>query len=269
MQLSVMKTVGWTVLVHGAVTVGAIATIISMQRIQLQKPSLWAESPQQMEQQEALRLDLLSKVPHFGFDNMVANWAFLNFLQYDGDSEARQKTGYAIAPKYFDLLTQRDPRFIDSYMFMSGSVSHQLGQPKLSLEYMQRGMDTLLPKNTPKAFVVWRIASLDQLLLVGDVPGAVRSLEMAGQFADATEEFKDLAPVFQGSAAYLRKHPDSKIVRLQSWATVYEQAKALGDRKTQERAKQEIFALGGIEKVDEKGNSFFTLPQKQTQAPTP
>jgi hypothetical protein len=244
--------------------IGAIATIISMQRVQLQKPSLWMESPQQAEQQEAVRLDLLRKVPSFGFDNMVANWAFLQFVQYDGDSEAREKTGYTIAPKYFDLLTQRDPRFIDSYLFLSGSVSYQLGQPKLTLEYMQRGMDTLTPKMTPKAFVVWRMASLDQLLLVGDIPGTVRSLEMAGQFAGTTEEYKDLAPVFTQSAAFLKQNPDSRLIRLQSWATVYEQAKLVGDRKTQERAKQEIFALGGVERVDEQGNTFFTLPAKKT-----
>ncbi|MCY7273270.1 MAG: hypothetical protein LH702_05865, partial [Phormidesmis sp. CAN_BIN44] len=130
---------------HIAIAGAAIAGIIAMQRIQLNKRSLWVENPQQAEQQETLRLDLLQKAPTFGFDNMVANWAFLNFLQYYGDDEARKQTGYSLSPQYFDLITQRDPRFVDSYLFLSGTLSYQLGEPTRSLEYLKRGTDALSP----------------------------------------------------------------------------------------------------------------------------
>lgn len=264
MEISRAKTLTpwWTVLCHTLIAGSAIAAIVAMQKTQLQKPSLWVEHPQQAERQEALRLNLLSQMPSFGFDNMIANWTFLNFLQYYGDTPAREKTGFGLSPKYFDILTRRDPRFVDTYIFLSGTLSHQLGQPKLTLEYMQRGMNALSPEMNPKAFALWRMAALDQLLLLGDVPGTVRSLEMASKQAGATQEFKDLAPIFQASADFLRKNPDSRLVRLQSWSAVYQQAQAIADQKTQERARLEILALGGVEKVDEQGNTYFTLPAK-------
>jgi hypothetical protein len=264
---------GITIGLQAAIALAAIAGIISMQRTQLQKPSLWVENPTQAQKQESLRLDLLSKAPSFGFDNLIADWAFLNFLQYYGDEEARSQTDYSLSPKYFDIVTQRDPRFADTYLFLSGTVSHQIGQPEQALTLMQRGMKALSPQITPKAFVVWRFAALDQLLLLGDVPGAIQSLEMAADWSAKTQEYRNLAPVFAGSATFLKTDPDSKLIRFQAWAAVYMQAGAMGDLKTQARAKQEILALGGVEKVDEKGRPIFTLPQaaqtpkKQTETP--
>ncbi|WP_202924856.1 hypothetical protein [Myxacorys almedinensis] len=246
--------------VEGAIALAAIAGIISMQRTQLQKPSLWVESPTQAEQQESIRLSLLSKSPSFGFENLIADWAFLNFLQYYGDEAARSQAGYGLTPKYFDIVTQRDPRFAETYLFLSGTLSHQLGQPEQALTLMQRGMAALSPQMTPKAFTVWRFAALDQLLLLGDVPGAVQSLEMAAAWSGETEEYQAIAPVFRETAAFLKTNPDSKLVRFQAWTTVFAQAGAIGDRKTQARARQEILALGGIEKADEQGQPFFTLP---------
>lgn len=269
MELSIKSAAkSWiTILLHCAIGGSAIAGVVSMQRTQLQKPTLWAESPKQAEQQEAMRLEVLGKTPSFGFDNMVSDWAFLNFLQYYGDEEARSQTGYSLSPKYFDIITQRDPRFADSYLFLSGTLSHQLGQPEQALKLMQRGMNALSPQMTPKAFVVWRFAALDQLLLLGDTPGAIHSLEMAAKWSAQTQEYRDVAPIFYRTASFLKTEPDSKVVRFQAWATVYGQAASIGDRKTQARAKREILALGAVEKIDEKGQHVFTLAKSAQPSP--
>jgi hypothetical protein len=271
MELSIKSAAkSWiTILLHCAIALPAIAGVVSMQRTQLQKPALWAESTKQAEQQEAMRLDLLGKTPSFGFDNLVADWAFLNFLTYYGDEEARSQTGYSLSPKYFDIITQRDPRFADSYLFLSGTLSHQLGQPEQALKLMQRGMNALSPQMTPKAFVVWRFAALDQLLLLGDTSGAIHSLEIAANWSAQTQEYRDFAPIFYGTANFLKTEPDSKVVRFQAWAAVYGQAAAIGDRKTQARAKQEILALGAVEKIDEKGQHVFTLAKSAQPSPKP
>jgi hypothetical protein len=55
-------------------------------------------------QSEKLRLNLLRQLPTFGFDNLVSNWIFINFLQYFGDDEARKKTGYSLSPEYFEVI---------------------------------------------------------------------------------------------------------------------------------------------------------------------
>ena len=40
---------------------------------------------------------MLKNLPSFGFDNLIADWTFLKFLQYFGDDEARDVTGYDLA----------------------------------------------------------------------------------------------------------------------------------------------------------------------------
>ena len=254
---------------HFAIAGSAISGIIAMQRLQLNKRSLWIENPQQAEQQETLRLDLLQKTPTFGFDNMIANWAFLNFLQYYGDDEARKQTGYSLSPQYFDLITQRDPRFVDSYLFLSGTLSYQLGEPTRSLEYLKRGTDALSPQNHPRAFTVWRYAALDQLLLLGDTPSAIHSLEMASKWANEVPDYREAGSIFQETANFLKTDPDSRLVRFQAWGSVYQQAEAMNDRQTQTRAKQEILNLGGVEKVDAQGRHFFAFSQPKKPPLTP
>ncbi|MGQ9872787.1 tetratricopeptide repeat protein [Leptodesmis sp.] len=239
-------------LVTGTIAVAALAGVVWMQRSQLDRPSQWVENPKQAERQEALRLALLKQSPSFGFDNVLADWTFLNFLQYFGDDPAREKTGFSLSPQYFDIITQLDPRFVEAYLFLSGSISYQLGQPELAISLMQRGTKTLSPHINPKAFQVWRFMSLDQLLLLGDIPGAIHSLQMAAKWVEGTP-YAEYALLFEQTADFLKKDPNSKPVRIASWATIYQQAAAIGDKQTQERAKQQIEALGGkISVVDGK-----------------
>ncbi|MBF2028887.1 MAG: hypothetical protein IGS48_19355 [Oscillatoriales cyanobacterium C42_A2020_001] len=246
-----------------AIAVVALLGVIALQRARLQQPSLWLEDPIQAGEQEKFRLELLKQMPSFGFDNLFANWVFLNFLQYYGDDEARAKTGYGLSPEYFDIVTQRDPRFAGAYIFLSNSVSHQAGKPELAVAMMQRGTNALSPQIDPLAFQVWRFMSLDQLLLLGDIPGSVRSLEMAAKWVEGTP-YAELNLVFRQTAEFLRQDPNSKPVRVSAWAAIYQQAAAVGDQQTQERAKREIVALGG--KIFEKDGKLVVQPPPSASA---
>jgi hypothetical protein len=253
---------GWSRVVQGAIALVAIAGIITMQKGQLQRPSLNQETPQQAERRESLRLGVVKRLPNLGFNNMAANWAFLNFLQYYGDDAARQQTGYTLLPQYFDVITQRDPRFVDIYLFLTGSLSYQLGQPQLSAAYIKRGTDALSPPMHPRAFTLWRFLGLDQLLLTGDIPGAIHSHQMAAAWA-ADSSDPEVQKVAQGlglTAKFLATDAEHRGVRFQAWSTIFAQAAALNDVKTQERAKQEILTLGGVQQEDQEGRIFFTLP---------
>lgn len=263
---------GWiSTLVAGAIAVATLTGIVWMQRSQLNRPSQWLENPQQAEQQEALRLNLVKQVPSFGFDNVIADWTFLNFLQYFGDTPAREKTGFSLSPKYFDVITRLDPRFVETYMFLSGSISYQLGEPELAISLMKRGTESLSPQINPRAFQVWRFMSLDQLLLLGDVPGAIHSLQMAAKWVEGTP-YAEYGPLFNQTAAFLKKDPNSKPIRIASWATIYQQAVAIGDKRTQERAKQQIAALGGSISVKDGKlviTNSSTTPAKNTSGEKP
>jgi hypothetical protein len=249
-------------LIPGAIALAAFVGVIAIQRSQLDRSFAGTIDPQQAEAQEAWRLKLLKQMPAFGFDNLVADWTFLNFLQYSGDTPAREQTGYSLGEPYFDLITQRDPRFVGVYLFLSGTVSHQLAKPERAIEFMDRGTAALSPQIDPKAFQVWRFKGLDQLLLVGDVPGAIQSHEMAAKWVVGTLD-RDFEPLFRQTANFLRRDPNSQLVRFQAWTAVYAQAVAVRDQKTIQRAETEIINLGGQKRLDAQGQVEFFLPKPQ------
>lgn len=246
-------------LLGSVIAIASLTGVVFIQRSQLTRPSLWSSDPKQAEQQEAVKLRLLKQLPTFGFKNLVADWTFLNFLHYYGDNEVRAKTGYALSSQYFDIITRLDPRFVDIYLFLSGSISYQLGEPRVAVQFMDRGTAALSPQITPKAFQVWRFKGLDQLLLLGDVPGSIHSHEMAAKWVQGTP-YQALAPLFEQTAAFLRRDPNSVPVRFQAWLSIYYQAAAVRDKTTQERAKQEILALGGQMSLKD-GEVVFALPK--------
>jgi len=251
-----------------AIAVAALVGVIQMQRTQLARPSMWVTNPKVAEEQEATRLRFLQKLPTFGFNNLLADWVFLNFLQYDGDMDVRRQTGYGLSPAYFDIITRLDPRFLGIYLFLSGSVSYQAGQPEAAIQLMKRGTEALSPKINPLSFQIWRLMGIDQLILLGDIPGSIHSHEMAAQWVQGTP-YQKLTPVFQQAADFLRTDPNSVLVRLQAWTDVYAQALAFKDQDTQARAKREIAALGG-ELVEKEGRIGFVLkePIQQKTLPT-
>jgi hypothetical protein len=245
--------------INVGIAITALVIIISLQRNQIDRARQSSLNPQQDEQQKALQLQLLKRLPTFGFDNLIADWAFLDFLQYFGDVEARNVTGYQLHDDYFDLITQRDPRFVDVYPFLSTAVSFYLGKPELAVKYMDRGTNALSPKIDPDSYLIWRYKALDQLLLLGDVPGAIQSIEMSAKWVEGTPD-QEYAPLFQQTADFLKTDPDSKMVRFQSWIAVYYGAV---DQKVQERAKQEIVKLGGDIRQDQKGEIYFVPPESE------
>ncbi|NJN49204.1 MAG: hypothetical protein HC805_04730 [Alkalinema sp. RL_2_19] len=99
--------------------IGAVSGITLMQRQRVLQGAVNVPSPEQQAQQENLYIQSLNSLPSqgFGFNNVIADWTFLRFLQYVGDDQARQATGYAVAPGFFDVITKRDPRFLEPYIF--------------------------------------------------------------------------------------------------------------------------------------------------------
>ncbi|NEQ40227.1 MAG: hypothetical protein F6K40_29875 [Okeania sp. SIO3I5] len=208
------------------------------------------------EQKKALQLNLLKASPTFGFDNLIADWVFLQFLQYFGDDAARNETGFSLSEDYFDIITRLDPRWVDIYLFLSNSLSIYEAKPKVAIEYMTRGTNVLSPEIDPKAWQVWRFKGMDQLLLAGDIPGAIRSHEMAAEWTDNTS-YQEFSSLFRNTAEFLKTDPDSKLIKFNAWLWVYYQTR---DSRVQERAQQEIIKLGGKVEITETGEKRFVLP---------
>ena len=223
-------------------------------------PAISAASFKQSEQQEALRLKMLKALPTFGFDNLVADWTFLKFLQYFGDDEARDITGYGLSPDYFDIITRRDPRRVEIYPFLSVAISFYQAKPEIAVQLMERGTNALSAQIDPQAWTVWRNKGLDELLLLGDIPESIRSHEMAADWVEKTPEGKQLAPIFRNTAEFLRRDPDSVQVRFMSWSSVYAQTK---DKFVRSRAREALVKLGAQVRKDKDGKESFILPARK------
>jgi len=266
-----------SLLVNGVIGLAALAGVVTMQSsrqlggmspvgVPGQKPlsgmsaTSFKQAAQQEAQQEALRLRMLKNLPSFGFDNLIADWTFIKFLQYFGDDEAREVTGYNLGQDYFDIVTQRDPRWVDIYLFLSTAISFYQGKPETAVNLMERGTRALSPQIHPQAWIVWRTKGLDELLLLGDIPDSIRSHQMAAHWVEETPEGPNLAPIFRATAEYLRRDPDSVPVRFTAWSTVYAQTT---DKLVRQRAKQALVKLGAQVQKDKNGKESFILPPRK------
>ncbi|WP_159786799.1 hypothetical protein [Sodalinema gerasimenkoae] len=213
--------------------------------------------PVQEEQRLELQLAVLEQLPSFGFDNAIASWTFLQYLQYFGDEAARDITGCRLNATYLDQVTQRDPRFFTPYMFIPGGVSYCQGEPLKSLELLERGLDAITPEVHDNVFVLALLKALDRFLLLGDVPGAINAYERAADLAAATETYADFAPYYRQTAQWLRDNPDSLQARFIGWQDVYFNAT---DETVRERAIAELEALGAEVIRQEDGSIEFRPP---------
>lgn len=262
-----------SLLVSGVIATAALASVITIQSNQQlggiraietegrkPLPTMSATDFKQSEQQEKLRLKMLKALPSFGFDNLVADWTFLKFLQYFGDDEAREITGYNLSPDYFDIITGRDPRRVEIYPFLSVAVSFYQAKPEIAVQLMERGTSALSPQIDPQAWTVWRNKGLDELLLLGDIPESIRSHEMAAEWVEKTPQGPKLAPIFRATADFLRRDPDSIQVRFVAWSAVYAQTK---DKFVRQRAKEALVKLGAQVQKDKDGKESFILPARK------
>jgi hypothetical protein len=258
--------------------IGALTGLVLMQRQRLAAQRSIALLPQQQDQQEAIYMKSLRRLPTqgFGFNNLIADGVFLRFLQYIGDTDVRSVAGYGAAPDYFELITQRDPRFIQTYVFGVGTLSYDLGMPEESIKLLDRGIAATDPKKHPDAASLWGLKALDQLLLVGDSAAAAQSYAMAADWAKQSSDpgWWEQVDNFQRTSVFLQTDPNSAQVRFWSWSSVFAQAQVTKNLKTQARARQELLAMGAIEGKNKEGEVVFLPPAppplpKPTASPTP
>ena len=204
--------------------IGAIALLqIPQLQLQLHKSqTATVEQLQRETQAEQTRLSLLKALPGFGFNNLIADWTFLNFLQYFGDNAARSKTDYRLSPDYFDVILSRNPNFLAAYTYASTSIALYAGQPERSIALLKRALQSLKPNLPPGSFYAWRQLGIDQLLFLGDAQGARQSFTTAADWARRSGIAGSLAiaEVSQQTADFLSRNPTSKTAQISAWTMV-------------------------------------------------
>lgn len=237
-------------------------TLLQREKLQslTQKSVVTLEEVQRQEQQTQTRLEVLQNLPSIGFDNLIADWAFLQFLQYFGDREARNKVGYTLSSEFFEIIVNRNPHLIESYSFISSSVSVYSGQPEKAIALMEEGLKSLSPETDPEGYMVWRYKGIDELLFLNKPEEARRSFEKAAEWASLFSDSKsqNIARISRQTAQFLAKNSDSKQAQVSAWLMVLSNAP---DQPTRELAISRIQNLGGKVSITPQGEVKIKLPE--------
>ncbi|MBE9200772.1 MULTISPECIES: hypothetical protein [unclassified Nodularia (in: cyanobacteria)] len=211
---------------------------------------------------ETTRLNFLKKMPSFGYGNLISNWVYLDYLQYFGDDESREKTGYRLTPEYLEIVLERDPRFLAAYLSLSTGASIYAGMPERSVEIMDQGLESLSPWVPQRSYYVWRYKGIDELLFLGDTKSSEQSFATAAKWASnfSDQESQTIAGISQQTSLFLSKNPNSKNAQISAWVMVLNNQ---FDEKVTERAIREIEALGGKVTSTPEGNMISFPPSDE------
>ena len=210
-------------------------------------------------EQEVEQIKVMAKMPSLGFRNTLANYAFLQFLQYFGD-DARQDVSYRNSAEYFSTVIRHDPYFRKFYVFLSGSSTLYAGMPEETVKIMSEGLASIGKERPADSYYIWRYKGTDELLFLNDGKAAQASFEMAADWALRTpgEEAKTIAEISQQTASFLAENPDSKAAQITAWGSILTTAL---DTRTRNRAIKEIRELGGDVVLTEDGQTQITLSE--------
>ncbi|MEH2415789.1 hypothetical protein [Nostoc sp.] len=232
-----------------------------LQKLINSKQSASLETLEKEIKSENLRLNFLQKMPSFGYDNFIADLVYLNFSQYFGDDEVRDKTGYSLSPEYFEVILEHDPRFLPAYRSLSISTSLYAAMPERAIALSEKGLKSLSPSVPEKSYYVWRYKGTDELLFLGNAQAAQQSFataaNWASNFSDAESQL--IANSSQRTAKFLSQNPHSKYAQISSWGMVLNYQV---DERTRKRAIRQIEALGGKVITTPEGTHKIIFPPK-------
>ncbi len=239
----------------------ALIQLPQLQKLINSKQSASLETLEKEIKSENIRLTFLKEMPSFGYNNLLADLVYLNFLQYFGDDEVRDKTGYSLSPEYFEVILERDPRFLAAYRSLSVSTSLYAAMPERAIALSEKGLKSLSPWVPEKSYYVWRYKGVDELLFLGNAKAAQQSFattaNWASNFSDAESQL--IANASQRTAEFLSRNPNSKYAQIATWSIVLSNHV---DERTQKRAIREIEALGGKVITTPEGTKKIIFPPK-------
>ncbi|MCS6782230.1 MAG: hypothetical protein RMI89_10305 [Gloeomargarita sp. SKYBB_i_bin120] len=213
----------------------------------------------QQEVQTRTQLRLWRELPGFGWNNLIADWWLIQFNLYFGDDEARTALGYGLVPDFFEVILQRDPRFIRAYLFLSVSGSLYAAEPERSIQIASRAMRFLTP-DVPGSYYPWMYRGIDEMLFLGDGRAARRSFQTAAAWASQwdTPDSQVVVKRASASAELLRKNPDSRAAKVIGWASILEYATT---PRVQALAIRKILEAGGQIRQTPDGQRYIVLPR--------
>ncbi len=245
-----------------------IANIIWLQKNSLNKTETVRDKNTYLKEQEQFTAaaKIRKKIPGFGFNNLIADLTFLKFIQYFGDGEARQVTGYSTVTDYFEDIVNRDPNFIQSHLVFSAANSLFAGRPDKTVDFMNQALETVNPQAPNYPFLLWTYKAADETIFLGNLGAAKHSYEMAAQWARQYKYDVDISNEMAGrydkTANFLASDPDPTQAQFGAWMSILSGTQ---DRKTQDYILNKLKGLGAEINITPDGR-LDIKPPKYNQA---
>ncbi|MGK7930422.1 MAG: hypothetical protein AB4041_03160 [Microcystaceae cyanobacterium] len=246
--------------------IACLLAVIKLQQNRIDTTERILTSADYLAQEEAerLRLQILKQLPTFGFDNLMADWLYLQYVQYFGDSNARESIGYVLSPNYMEGVAALDPRFVDALIKLDSGTSIFAGHPERSVAALEKSLEempTHLKANFFPPYHLWITKGVNELLFLGDPEAAQKSYETAAELASLYDDpnAQRTANRVSQTAKFLEANPSSKIPQIGAWTMVLS---STSDERTVKRALEEIQALGGEITILPDGGISIRVPEE-------
>ena len=247
-------------LILGVFCLSGVIKLQSWRANQLTHNNSTKENYFQQQKAEGLKLSFLKKMPTFGFDNLIADLAMLKFLQYFGDDQAREQTGYSLSADYLEVIAQNDPLFSRAYIIISPASSMFAGTPERTVAIMNKSL-AQMSASTPDAYYIWLYKGIDEILFLGDLQAAKNSYQMSAEWASEAGN-KKIAKSAKNTAEFLAGKPDTRQAQVGVWFMVWNNAK---DERIRQIAEAKIESIGGELKVYPDGR-VEAIPPKTSKS---
>ena len=196
--------------------------ILGLQNNRYQKVAASVDRPNYLEQETNLqaKLNFQKMFPSFGFDNLIADSLYLEFVQYFGDKTAREVTGYSLVTPYFQAIAQKDPQFTNAHLILATANSMYAGQAEQTVNLV----DDILhnqPTETKDLHLLWSLKATDETLFLGNIQAAKHSYQQAAKSAQNYYQQNASAVKFnQQKARFLATNPETTETQIIAWKSV-------------------------------------------------
>jgi tetratricopeptide (TPR) repeat protein len=228
-------------------------------------PIFWmqARASQQsspVQHSEDIALDALAKLPDFGNRDLVADFLWLRFIQYFGDSSVRAKSGYGLSYKYLKTITDRDPHFDNAYRIANLAVAYRMGRTDLADALLAKGIQA-----NPKSYLIWQTRGFLHFLYTGNIPKAVYCFRRNAGIAVAVggNSQQHWGNYWFAMSKYLEVSKSNDWTRRQIWAEVYANS---SDTSTQALALTQLAKLGVSLNKDGRLFARYAVPMAESLA---
>jgi hypothetical protein len=168
------------------------------------------------------------KLISLGFDQLVADCLWLQFIQYIGGKENSLKVRPDVAALMLDDITALDPHFSQAYFFIATVVGGDLHEPAVADKLIQRGIAA-----NPDNWYIPFMAGVNKYLFSHDEVGAAKYYKVASKFPSAPSWLA-------GQAQILAAQIPSTIKSIRLWQNIFDSSSEFAVRQ---RARFELCAL--------------------------